>query len=201
MQKIECRADPKDKDVLQIYVDDIYWRKIHLKIFGRNFRLKELSLEQLKEWIAEEEYQKAKRYLAYCLSLKGYFVYEIRQRFSEYFVDQEIAENIISEFIRYGYLDDQERLKSLIQSYQQKKLGPQAIKTKLFAKKIPAELIEEGMALINSETLKTSLKDWIAKKSKNMDLSDFKVKSKLFQMLLRKGFSYQDIRDELDKNY
>lgn len=194
---IISRADPANQDVLILEVDGVFWRRVHLKIFGRRFRLKDLPLDELKEWIAEEEYQRAKNYLLYCLSLRGYFIHELQNRLKEYFVEDSIANRLIQEFCSYGYLDDQERLRSLIRSYQAKNQSPRAIKAKLFAKKIPRDLIEEGLTLIDPEESQESLKTLLIKKSKNLDLNDYKNKNKVIQFLMRKGFDYQDILEEL----
>lgn len=192
---VEYLPHPEKKDLLIVTVNGEEWRQIHKKIFG--FRLKPVQMHQkdFEELFFQTERQKAKEYLIRCLSMRSYFTHELLKKLTDLKISPNTIQALLEEFRRLGYLNDQDYLNQLIKSYQTRKFGPRVIYSKLLMKGVPKAWIDEALGEMeeNSEVLS----DLIEKKKRLLNLEDYKDRNKLIQFLLRKGFSYEKIKELL----
>ena len=152
--------------------------------------------ESLEKWLEEFEkieYQKTKVYALRCLSRQSYHSSRLKQLLIDRRVSKKIIEKIIEEMVRIGFLMDEAWIDSFIKR-QIKKESLSLALLKLKAKKIPAQELEQAK-LRWSDDLNTSevLSNLLQTKYRKMNLNDYKIRAKVIQSLLRKGFQYNEI--------
>lgn len=122
------------------------------------------------------------------LARKAYFSKQLRRKLSEKGYPKEEIEALIAEFIRRGWLNDQELANRYVEQQQQKGYG---------ARRIALQLREKAgqvdVALGESEEVLATLiqKKYLGKLQENRD--------KVIQALLRHGFSYDLICKALNE--
>lgn len=97
---------------------------------------------------------------------------------------EDEASHLIPEFIRLGYLNDEEWLKNFRQTEILKGRGARASNGKLYQKGIRARV----------ESSQEALQIAIQKKTKGLPYD----RQKLIAYLLRRGFNFEDISNSLD---
>lgn len=198
--KIHCVADEGRYGVLNLYVDEELWREIHTAIFGRKPKLPMncQSLNELKEQFAILEYRAATVYVLKRLSMKPYLTAELEKRMEERLVSSETIQRVITECQRLGYLNDQEWLDSFVRRHLARNLGPMAILMKLRAKGISQTIAQQLLDKFDhGEGRKERIHHLLATRYRSRDLSDFHTREKVIASLIRKGFSFSDIKDAI----
>lgn len=123
------------------------------------------------------------------LARKSYCSWELRQKFA----DLEEIDSLIEEFQQKGYINDSEWLEAFIAAKERCGNSPLAIGAKLRNKGVPREVI---MDLLGAHSPEEALKQAIYKKTKGK-IVEGPEKQKLIASLLRKGFSWNLIRNML----
>ena len=104
------------------------------------------------------------------------------------------AEDAVEEAIRYvksfGYIDDMEYARSFIDSRKDRKS-----KKELYPAEIVEQVFEE--ADYGEKDSRQAIEALMRKRSYNPETADVKEKQKMMGYLMRKGFSYQDVRNVL----
>lgn len=166
----------------------------------RRYRIKkeeELSGEVLAE--IEKILQKRCRERGlYLLAKKSYTEKEMREKLFMSFYPEEIICETISFLKKYSYLDDVRFVSDYLDSHWRKQ-SVSVMKYRLFAKGIERGLIEEilsGKEINPREAICRA----IGRKAENFKEKTPLEKQKVYQMLLRKGFAYDDIHQVL-KSY
>ena len=107
------------------------------------------------------------------------------------------AEDAVEAAIRYvesfGYINDMEYARSFIDSRKDRKS-----KKELYAA-LPAEIVEQVFeeADYGEKDSRQAIEALMRKRSYNPETADVKEKQKMMGYLMRKGFSYQDVRNVL----
>lgn len=103
----------------------------------------------------------------------------------------EVAERVIQDCERYGYLNDQEWLESAVRSKLAKRKGPHAIQYSLSQKGIAREEIKAVIEQqVSEEELIETIQNLINTRYAKYDINLPKDKQKIVVSLLRRGFSY-----------
>ena len=134
----------------------------------------------------------ALRFLGY----KMRTVQEIRQKLLE----KEFAEDVIAQVLafleKYGYADDREYCRRYIR--EKLRLKPKsgyALKLELRQRGVSSHIIEEVLAETEIDEASDALR-WLEKKSRGQwPPENEKKKKQLFDFLLRKGYSYDIIKE------
>ena len=109
------------------------------------------------------------------------------------------AEDAVEVAIRYvksfGYINDMEYARSFIDSRKSKK----ELYAALLQKGVPAEIVEQVFeeADYGEKDSRQAIEALMRKRSYNPETADVKEKQKMMGYLMRKGFSYQDVRNVL----
>jgi regulatory protein len=175
-----------------------FFRKVHTSIFGRIPSLPQhcSTLEEFEEEFARIEYRLAKAYAYKRLAAMSMLSSNLVKSLQTRLVSKEVAERVVEEFLKLGYLNDHEWVKSFIRQQVSKKTGPKMIAAKLAAKGVSSELSEQYMEeLSESQDQRSAIQALLKTKYRTRDLSDFKQKQKVIASLARRGF---DIRIILD---
>ena len=112
------------------------------------------------------------------------------------------AEDAVEAAIRYvksfGYINDMEYARSFIDSRKDRKSKKELYAT-LLQKGVPAEIVEQVFeeADYGEKDSRQAIEALMRKRSYNPETADVKEKQKMMGYLMRKGFSYQDVRNVL----
>jgi len=93
-----------------------------------------------------------------------------------------------------GVIDEEDYSRMIVSHYAAKGYGVQRIKNELYRRKIPRELWEEALSNMPEQTEK--IDKLLASKLKG-NFGDRKEIKKATDMLLRRGFSYDEIREAI----
>ena len=109
---------------------------------------------------------------------------------------EENAEYAVELFKKYGGINDEEYCESLIRTYKAKGYGEKRIAQKLREAGIDRELSSERMEDFEPDYSK--MQKYIASKIKTEN-PDRQTVKKVFDGLLRKGFSFAQVKEALNK--
>ncbi len=104
------------------------------------------------------------------------------------------AEDAAEYLASLGYLDDAQYAGSLTRHYAQKGYGPGRIRQELYRRGVPKELWEEALSELPEDT---DALDALIDRRLRGERPDRKELKRLTDMLLRRGFSWEDIRAAL----
>lgn len=177
----------------------------------------EIVLNPLRrESLSEEErlYNRCKERSLYLLTGAAKTERRLREKLqkSEHYTE-EIIERTISFLKEYDYINDYRYCMQYLEENAHRR-SAKDMQSKLYGRGVDGSVIrealedfqrkhrEEGEESSFEEQRETdperiALKRWLEKKSRNMDLSDWKERQKLTASLLRKGFSYSMIQEYL----
>lgn len=140
------------------------------------------------------EYKEARQYAIRRLAAKSYSSGELAQLFKRRLIPEDIAQRVIEEFQRLGYINDTEWIASFVRSQWARNTGPKAIVMKLRAKGVSEDVAEDAVQKVsNGDAQQEKIRGLISTKYRTRDLSDFKDRQKVIASLLRKGFDYEDV--------
>ena len=157
---------------------------------------RELTKDELKAWriqsAEDKAYAAALRYVAVRQRSVGEMVAYLRRKA----VSPALAETILNKLTRIGLLDDGAFAKSFVAS--RRLLRPTSnikLQQLLRAKQVSGETIERALASDTAEE-RSALRDLIARKRALPKYREDKLK--FMQYLARQGFTYDDIKAELE---
>jgi regulatory protein len=114
----------------------------------------------------------------------------------------ELESRVLSKIESLGYLDDKEFARWWVQQRResQKLCGPILIRRELFAKGVDKAIIESALEDYGASASSVGLEEILAKKGRSLrDKTLFERRRKLYDFLLRRGFSYDIVRVSVDK--
>ncbi len=171
-----------------------------------------------RESLSEEErlYNRCKERSLYLLTGAAKTERRLREKLqkSEHYTE-EIIERTISFLKEYDYINDYRYCMQYLEENAHRR-SAKDMQSKLYGRGVDGAVIREAMEDFQrkhreegeessfeeqreNEPERIALKRWLEKKSRNMDLSDWKERQKLTASLLRKGFSYSMIQEYLQQ--
>ena len=163
------------------------------------FEGKEINPEQLENAIFEEEKQHTRNYAFRLLSYRSRSQKEILERLRNRGCPEPVINTIIKELKNTGLIDDK---KFAIMFAQDRlnfaKKGKRIIFAELLRKGVPKPDVEEALKKINDET--AVAKNLIEKyKKRYTRLEPDKRRKKLYDLLLRRGFSFKVVEEIMEE--
>lgn len=192
---------PKEgnKDRWEILIEGEKWREVHRTVFGKHPTFP--VVQSMEEWPAvfdAVEYQRAKGYVVWRLSAQSYHSELLVKLLRDRLVQRKTIDKVMRDCHQAGYFDDENWLKNYIQMHQSR-YGWRFIATKLKAKGLSVEtlegLFEEGQ---DPEEERQAIRHLLETRYRSKDLSQFKEKQKVIGALLRKGFSYEQVKEAME---
>lgn len=183
---------PKEgsKNVQMLIFDEEPWREIRTEIFGRS----ELEIESKEDFKALEE-KKVRQFILKKLSLRNYSSFELIKLLKSYQVTEVLIQALILEFQNLGYINDEDWIESFIRGAKAKKKGPFAIFHQLVEKGVDPERAKIALNQWDQKSDRAlRIKKILESKGKRYDLADFKDRQKIIASLLRKGYSFEDVK-------
>ena len=153
-----------------------------------------------EEWEALVEkigYRKAFNKCADLLSRRDHSIKELRDKLLRT-VDEASADKAIDKYIEMGYLDDEKFAKALAEHlYTVKNYSDSHVKQELFKRGISRDIVNEIVDSAENDSVQSVI-TIINKKYLNK-LNIEGGREKVIAAMMRKGFSYSDIKSALDE--
>lgn len=189
----------KNPNRVNIYLDEQFAfglykaSALHLKVGDTLDNASIQALEQKDA--AEEAYQKALK----LLNIRPRTEHEMRSRLQEYGFTDEIIEPVIANLLEKNYLNDQQFAAEWIENRTTfRPRGKRLLRIELMKKHVDEEEIQTALAALpEEEQLVREAAKKYSNRLKGLDESTFK--KRLYGFLVRRGFSYDDIKPILDE--
>lgn len=170
----------------QITTDIDFWAE-HFYKDGEN-----ITQEQYDSLCNEINYKKAVDKCYDLLSRRDHSIKELRQKLIRT-VDEKNADRAIDKMIDYGYLDDEKYAENLVKYLSTaKNMSSNFIKQEMYKRGISPDIISNVLEDSEIDNVK-SVTELILTKYRNKLNAEDGIK-KVTASLMRKGFSYYDIR-------
>ena len=186
----------KDQTRYNIFIDGEYAFALPMQDI-LYFKLKEGREvpEETIEYIQNSLiYIKAQDTALHYIGYKMRTIKEIRMKLEEKEFSEDIIERVVEFLEKYGYADDGEYCRKYIrEKLRMKPKSGYALKIELRQRGISSRIIDEVMAETEMDEGGDAFR-WLERKSRgNWPPADDKQKKKLYDFLLRKGYSYDII--------
>lgn len=179
---------------IHILIDDEYRITTDIDFWAENFYKdgEEISEEQYQQLTDAIYYKKALDKCYDLLSRRDHSIKELKTKLLRT-VDEVNADKAIDKMIEYGYLNDEKYAENLVKYLSQSKnMSSYFIKQEMYKRGISSEIVADLFEEIQIDNVH-SVEELILTKYKNKINSDDGIK-KVISSLMRKGFSYYDIR-------
>ena len=142
--------------------------------------------------------KRAKLRAMHLLSDMGRTESQLRTKLKQGGYEEDAVEAAIRYVKSFGYINDMEYARSFIDSRKDRK-SKKELYAALLQKGVPAEIVEQVFeeADYGEKDSRQAIEALMRKKSYNPETADVKEKQKMMGYLMRKGFSYQDVRNVL----
>lgn len=193
------QEDPSRKDRLILVVNGEEFRFLHTAVYGKHPKFSSFAnLDEWNRYFSQLEYSKARNYALRRLSAQGYHSTSLANLLKERYIAPNVIHQVITYCQSIGFLNDVAWIQNFVRSHR-KKMSLSLIKRKLGAKGINFEPVQFDSDHLEQE--RESIKHLILTKYRKKNLEDFKERQKVIASLMRRGFSYNEIRDCLLKSY
>ncbi|HWB29054.1 MAG TPA: RecX family transcriptional regulator [Vicinamibacterales bacterium] len=133
------------------------------------------------------------------LGRRDYTAAELRQRLTDRGFAPDLVEATLADLREQGLQDDTRAAHAHVRTASRVKgRGPYRIRHELQARGVPADAIEASTASLTPEDVRETLERLLARKHLTLPLPDDE-RRRLFQRLLRRGFSAEAIAEVLKK--
>lgn len=184
---------------IHLLLDDEYKITTDIEFWAINYINDgtDISDDEWEELVDKINYRKAFNKCADLLSRRDHSIKELRDKLLRT-VDEVSADKAIEKYIEMGYLDDEKFAKALARHlYDVKNYSDSHVKQELFKRGISSETINEIVENTENDPIQ-SVKTIINKKYINK-LNIDGGREKVIAAMMRKGFSYSDIKSALDE--
>lgn len=178
---------------IHILIDDEYRITTDVDFWCENY-IKDgtdITDEQWESLVEKINYKKAVNKCYDLLSMRDHSVKELNNKLLKT-VDEKSANMAISKMLELGYLDDEKFAVTLVNHLIAKNKSKSFIKQEMFKRGISSDIINNTIEDIQVDNVSACL-SLISSKYRNK-LSVEGGKEKVIAALMRKGFSYYDIK-------
>lgn len=189
------------RDRWEIRVEGERWRDVHRTIFGSKPCFPPCQKgNDIQSIFDEYEYRRVKNYVLWLISKRSYHSEQLFKMLRERLVQEKTMQRVKQELQAAGFLNDEAWLKSFLQ-IQGRKYGLPILLSKLRSKGLSAETLRSIVDNVRSpEEEHLAIRNLLEKRYRSIDLKDYKVRRRVFAVLMRKGFSYERIQEVLKEN-
>lgn len=184
-------------DKVHLLLDDEYVITTDINFWLDNFIADgtEISEGEWQELVSGINYKKALNKCASLLSRREHSVKELKLKLLKT-VDEVSAQRAIDRYIEAGYLDDEHFCQSLVDYlFNTKHYSSNHIRQECFKRGVSAEIVNNIMSDLDLDNLSTIVELLQTKYSARLEQEN--GKEKVIAALMRKGFSYSDIKSAL----
>lgn len=178
-------------DEYKITTDIVFWAEHFIKDGT------EITEEEWEELVNAINYKKAVNKCYDLLSRRDHSVKELRTKLLRN-VDEKNAQRAIERMLELGYLDDEKYARTLLNHLiNNKNMSSAFIKNEMYKRGVPSEIISEVLSETEIDN-KSSIIELITVKYRNK-LNAENGREKVIAALMRKGFSYNDIKSAFNE--
>lgn len=154
-----------------------------------------LSEEKLCELIEASDYYRAKQRALWYLDTKAYTEKELYRKLTEKGFKKEASAKVIARFLELGLLDDRRFAENYLERLYSQNTSKREAYYKMMNKGFPKDLITE---LINGSEVdeRQQIREVLEKKYRTKLSNEENIK-KVYAALIRKGFSFSAVKEEL----
>ena len=179
---------------IHLLIDGEYQITTDIDFWAENFikDSTDISEDEWQKLVAKINYKKAINKCYDLLSRRDHSVKELRTKLVRT-ADENSADKAIEKMLELGYLDDEKYARTLINHLvNTKKMSVSFIKQEMFKRGIDSDIISQCLEEIEIDSV-DNIVDLILTKYQNK-LSKDDGTEKVVAALMRKGFSYSDIK-------
>lgn len=193
------RAQKGRGSKIHLLLDDEYRITTDVDFWAENFIKDGTDIDD-EEWenlVTKINYRKAFNKCADLLSRRDHSVKELKEKLLRT-VDEASADKAIERFLELGYLDDEKFAKALSKHlYEVKNYSDNHVRQELYKRGISREIVYDIIDNSEIDSIETII-NLVNKKYYNK-LNAENGKEKVVAALMRKGFSYGDIKTALHR--
>lgn len=143
------------------------------------------------------DFEKAKECAFWYINKRRYTKKELIDKLISREYERELSLEVADYLEELGYIDDRDYARRyIIDAVKLKKRGLKRIKADLSLKGIPYDVVDSIVLEFNIDC-DEALPQLVESKASSLNLDDEKQRGKLVSFLLRRGFSYSDIIEEI----
>ena len=179
---------------IHLLIDDEYKITTDVDFWADNFIKDgtEISEDEWQELVENINYRKAVNKSFDFLSRRDHSVKELRTKLLRT-VDEASADKAIERMLELGYLDDEKYARALLNHLiNNKNMSATFIKNEMYKRGVPSDIISEVLSETEIDNV-SSIVELITVKYRNK-LNAENGREKVIAALMRKGFSYSDIK-------
>lgn len=177
-------------DEYRITTDADFWAEHYIKDGT------DIDNAEWEELVDSINYKKAVNKCYDLLSRRDHSVKELRQKLLRT-SDEKNSDRAIEKMLEYGYLDDEKYAEKLLAHLlENKKMSRAFIKQEMYKRGLSRDIISAALQNVEIDNIPTIV-DLINTKYRNKIQAE-NGSEKVIQALMRKGFSYSDIRSALN---
>ncbi len=184
---------------IHLLLDDEYRITTDVDFWAENFIKDGTDIDD-EEWenlVTKINYRKSFNKCADLLSRRDHSVKELKEKLLRT-VDEASADKAIERFLELGYLDDEKFAKALAKHlYEVKNYSDNHVRQELYKRGISREIVYDIIDNSEIDSIETII-NLVIKKYYNK-LNAENGKEKVVAALMRKGFSYGDIKTALHR--
>lgn len=184
---------------IHLLLDDEYRVTTDVDFWAENFIKDGTDIDD-EEWenlVTKINYRKSFNKCADLLSRRDHSVKELKEKLLRT-VDEASADKAIERFLELGYLDDEKFAKALAKHlYEVKNYSDNHVRQELYKRGISREIVYDIIDNSEIDSIETII-NLVIKKYYNK-LNAENGKEKVVAALMRKGFSYGDIKTALHR--
>ena len=179
---------------IHLLIDDEYQITTDIDFLAENY-IKDgtdIGEDEWQELVDKINYKKALNKCYDLLSRRDHSVKELKTKLLRT-VDEKNADRAIERMLELGYLDDKKYAEKLLDYLlNTKNMSRSFIRQEMFKRGVPSEIVSNVLEDVEIDNVQ-SAKELILTKYKTKLLAE-NGKEKVTSALMRKGFSYSDIR-------
>lgn len=193
------KIEPLSKTRYKVYLDGQFAFTLYKGELSR-YHIEEESVmeEEVYGILQKLVIKRAKLRAMHLLTDMGRTESQLRTKLKQGGYTEEAAEAAIQYVKSFGYINDAEYTRSFIDSRKEKK-SKKELYAALIQKGVSPEIIEQVFEETDygEEDSRQAIEALMRKRNYHPETADTKEKQKMMGYLMRKGFSYQDVRNVL----
>ena len=197
---IVTKVEPVSKNRYKVEVDGefafvLYRRELSHYQIREECEVSEESFEQIKK---EVIIKRAKLRAMHLLNDMDRTESQLRTKLRQSCYTEDVVEAALAYVKSFGYINDVEYARSFIDSRKERK-SKKELYAALVQKGVSSEIVEQVFEETDygEEDSRQAIEALMRKRNYNPETADAKEKQKMMGYLMRKGFSYQDVRNVL----
>ena len=193
------KIEPLSKTRYKVYLDGQFAFTLYKGELSRYHIAEESVIEDdIYDSLRLIVIKRAKLRAMHLLSDMGRTESQLRTKLKQGGYTEDAVEAAIRYVKSFGYINDMEYARSFIDSRKDRK-SKKELYAALLQKGVPAEIVEQVFeeADYGEKDSRQAIEALMRKRSYNPETADVKEKQKMMGYLMRKGFSYQDVRNVL----